>query len=126
MKLNNFTINSDYTAEKLRESFELLLPEETISVNAGDLGERHIDIEVPDGVYFENVTWETSYTGANKYSGPFFEWEPVSMLFTTTFTVGQINNHTYRLSAHVMNWDSSTQSYTFWAKAKVHLSVSPF
>lgn len=126
MKLNRFIKNSDYTAEKEKLSFTLNLPSGSISVGGGNQGERHVDFTVPAGVYFENVTIKSSYTGDREYVGNFLEYEPSDMMSVATFTVAQVNNTTYRLTGRIMNWDGSTHSYTFSASAKVHLSISPF
>lgn len=127
MKLNNFLVNSDYTAEKQTYEFEIKLSDTSVSVGGGGNTTRTVDVTVPSGIYFENVTWiNTKQIGSTHYVGNFLEYEPSDQLSTITYTVAQINNTTYRLSARIMNWDSSSHSYTVGATAKVHLSVSPF
>lgn len=126
MKLNRFILNSDYTAEKQKQSFTLTLPSATTSVGGGQANNRTVDFTVPSGVYFENVIITSSLTGANSYVGNFLEYEPSDQLSTISFSVAQVNPTTYRLTARIMNWDSSTHSYTFSASAKVHLSIAPF
>lgn len=126
MKLNRFIVNSDYTAEKQKLDFTLTLPSSSITVSGGGMGTRYVDYTVPAGVYFENVLWQTSLTGASRYSGPFLEFEPSDQLSVITFTVDQRTPTTYRLTATVANWDTSSHSYSFSATAKVHLSVAPF
>ena len=127
MKLNRFIKNSDYTAEKQKQSFTITLSNTSISVGSGAQATRYVDYTVPSGVYFENVTWLSTYqTDQIHYVGNFLEYEPSDMMTTVTYTVAQINNTTYRLTATIMNWDSSTKNVTVGASAKVHLSVSPF
>lgn len=127
MKLNRFIKNSDYTAEKQKLDFTITLPNQTFSVGAEGFGQRSANFTVPAGVYFENVTWQsTVQTGSTKYVGTSLEFEPTDMLSVITYTVAQVNNTTYRLTASVMNWDSASHNYTVGASAKVHLSVSPF
>ena len=126
MKLNRFILNSDYTAEKQKHDFTLSLPSATTSVAGGQSKNRTVDFTVPSGVYFENVTITTSLTGANSYVGNFLEYEPNDQLSTISFSVGQLNATTYRLTARIMNWDDRSHNYTFSASAKVHLSIAPF
>lgn len=127
MKLNRFIKNTDYTSEKQKLDFSLTLSDTTFSVGAGQMGTRSVDFTVPSGAYFENVIWEqTKQTGSTKYIGNFLEYEPNDMMSTITYTVAQVNPTTYRLSAQVMNYDSSARNFTVGAKAKVHLSVAPF
>lgn len=127
MKLNRFIKNSDSTAEKQKLNFTITLPNQTFSVGAGDFGQRYVNFTVPAGVYFENVTWQsTVQTGGIKYVGTLLEFEPTDMLSVVTYTIAQVNNTTYRLTASVMNWDSAAHNYTVGASAKVHLSVAPF
>lgn len=127
MKLNRFIKNTDYTAEKQKLDFTITLPNATVSVGAGAQATRYIDYTVPSGIYFENVTWlSTVQTDQTHYVGNFLEYEPSDMMSTITYTVAQINNTTYRLTATAMNWDSSSKNITVGASAKVHLSVSPF
>lgn len=127
MKLNRFIKNTDYTAEKQKLDFTITLPNATVSVGAGAQSTRYIDYTVPSGIYFENVTWlSTVQTDQTHYVGNFLEYEPSDMMSTVTYTVAQINNTTYRLTATAMNWDASSKNITVGASAKVHLSVSPF
>ena len=127
MKLNRFIKNTDYTAEKQKLDFTITLPNASVSVGAGAQATRYIDYTVPSGIYFENVMWlSTVQTDQTHYVGNFLEYEPSDMMSTITYTVAQINNTTYRLTATAMNWDSSSKNITVGASAKVHLSVSPF
>lgn len=127
MKLNRFIKNSDYTAEKQKLNFTITLPNQTFSVGGGGFGQRYVNFTVPAGVYFENVTWQaTVQTGDIKYVGTLLEFEPTDMLSVVTYTVAQVNNTTYRLTASVMNWDDTAHNFTVGASAKVHLSISPF
>lgn len=127
MKLNRFIKNTDYTSEKQKLDFTLTLNDTTFSVGGGQTGTRYVDFTVPSGVYFENVIFQqTKQTGSTKYVGNFLEYEPNDMMSVVTYTVAQVNSTTYRLSARVMNYDSSAHNYTVGASAKVHLSVAPF
>ncbi len=126
MRLNKFLLNSDYTAEKQKLDFTLSLPSATVSVGGGQSSDRTVDFTVPSGVYFENVNISTSLTGNNSFVGNFLEYEPADMMSTISFSVGQLNPTTYRLTARIMNWDSSSHNFTFSANAKVHLSIAPF
>lgn len=127
MKLNSFIKNTDYTAEKQKQDFTITLPNAAVTVSAGASATRYIDYTVTSGIYFENVTWQsTNQTGQIHYVGNFLEYEPSDMMSTVTYTVAQVNNTTYRLTATAMNWDSTTKTITVGASAKVHLSISPF
>lgn len=127
MRLNRFIKNSDYTAEKQTLDFTITLPNQSVSVAGGSTGQKYVDFNVPAGVYFENIVWQqTRQTGSIHYVGNFLQFEPSDMLSVTTYTVAQVNNTTYRLTATVKNWDSSTHSFNVGASANVHLSVAPF
>lgn len=128
MKLNRFIKNSDYTAEKQVRDFTLTLSNQTVSVSGGGFVQRSVDFTVPAGVYFENITWLSTYQigSSLNYVGNFLEYEPSDQMSVITYTVAQVNPTTYRLTASVMNWDSSSHNYTVGASAKVHLSISPF
>ena len=127
MKLNRFIVNSDYTAEKQSNSFTITLNNTTFSVAAGQIGTRSVDYTVPSGIYFENVTWQsTNQTGSIKYAGNFLGFVPTDQMSDISYTIAQVDNATYRLTATVANWDTSSHSYTVGASAKVHLSISPF
>lgn len=127
MKLNRFIKNSDYTAEKQQTSFTLTLPNQTISVGGGSLGSRYVEFTVPQGIYFENITWQsTVQTGSNHYVGNYLEYEPNDMMSVVVYTIAQVSPTKYRLTGSVQNWDSSSHNYTVGASAKVHLSISPF
>lgn len=127
MRLNRFIKNSDYTSQKQKLDFSLTLPDTTFSVAGGSIGVRSIDFSVPKGVYFENVIWKrTRQTDSIQYVGNILEFEPTDMLSVITYSIGQINPTTYRLSAQIMNFDSSAHNFTVGATASVHLSIAPF
>lgn len=127
MKLNRFIKNTDYTAEKQKTDFTITLSNTSVSVGAGASVSRTVNMTVPSGIYFENVTWLSTYqTGQIHYVGNFLEYEPSDMMTTVTYTVAQVSNTSYRLTATAMNWDSSSKNITLGASAKVHLSISPF
>ena len=61
--LSKFILNTDYTSIKEDYSFDYTLNVSDTIVQAWDGATRQIDIPVPDGIYFENVTMRLSTTG---------------------------------------------------------------
>ena len=127
--LSKFILNTDYGSIKEGYSFDLSLNVSDTIVQAGDVVSRHMDISVPEGVYFENVTMSLSSTGETSPT-PFIvfirslgEYE----FYQIVADLVKIDSSTYRLQAGIQNMSGSTQTIpSFSVNVKVHLFVSSF
>lgn len=127
--LSKFMLNTDYGSVKEEYSFDLALNVSDTIVQAGDAVSRHMDITVPEGVYFENVTMSLSSTGETSPT-PFIvfirslgEYE----FYQIVADLVKIDSFTYRLQAGIQNMSGSTQTIPgFSVNVKVHLFVSSF
>lgn len=124
--MTHFNINSDYTALKESQDFEVSLTVPRTDVSPYDYVHRYKDIYVPSGAFIENVSLTWSWTGdtvptSTYLYSDFFEYGQLAYYIT----LFRQNATTYRLDFYAMNTDSDSHntptSNTITAKA--HLFV---
>lgn len=128
MRLSNFMINSDYTAEKQAYSFTVSYHSSSVKVNPRDTIVRYTDVDVPEGKYFQTVNLVLSLAGSQSYPCGYLAYSlPNDDIFIRLW-VSQMSNKKYRLYVYIFNddWDNKRTAPAFDITAKVHLSVSPF
>ena len=127
--LSHFYLNSDYTAPKETHSFSATLNSGATNVGSYNSNTKYIDITVPSGAFFENVTLTLSLTGETTPS-PFMVY--IKDLgnyefYQITASLVKTNATTYRLYAYLQNMAGSTKTIpAFTLTAKAHLLVSAF
>lgn len=123
MKLNNFIVNSDYTANKQKSRYTLSLSVPSVYLSDGSTSYRYTNtITVPSGVYFENTNITTTLNSENYASNSVaiqFGWQWVAYI-----SVYQSASNQYTIACTLSGFESTTTAFT--ANATINLSLAPF
>lgn len=123
MKLNNFIVNSDYTANKQKGRYTISINVPSRTLSDGSTAYRFTNsITVPSGTYFENVSISTSIT-SEKYAGNVVAVSPTGM-WTAYISCYRTSATQYTIAVTLVGFDSVTDAFT--ADAVIDLSISPF
>lgn len=123
MKLNNFIVNSDYTANKQKGRYTVSLSVPSCELDDGSTSYRFTNtVSVPSGTYFENVNITTTLT-SEKYASNSVAIQP-SWDWTAYIAVYQLNATTYEIACTLTGFESTTTAFS--TTATLDLSVSPF
>ena len=123
MKLNNFIINSDYTANKQKGRYQVSLSVPSKYLSDGSTSYRFTNtVTVPDGTYFENVNITTTLNSENYASNAVIIQS--SWYWAAYISVYQKNSTTYEIACTLTGFESTTTAFT--ATATLNLSISPF
>lgn len=123
MKLNNFIVNSDYTANKQKGRYTISLNVPSRTLSDGSTAYRFTNtITVPEGTYFENVSISTTITNEN-YAGNVVAISPSGM-WTAYVSCYRTSATQYTIACTLVGFDSTTTAFT--ANAVIDLSISPF
>ena len=123
MILNNFIVNSDYTAAKQKGRYELSLSVPSVYISDGSTSYRYTStITVPEGTYFENVNITTSLNNENYASNAVVIQQVWN--YAAYISLYQKNATTYELACTLTGFDYTTPAFNI--KAVFNLSISPF
>lgn len=123
MKLNNFIVNSDYTANKQKGRYQVSLNVPSRTLSDGSTSYRFTNtITVPAGTYFENVNITTTLNQEN-YASNAVIIQPI-WNYSAYISVYQKNATTYEIACTLSGFEATTTAFT--ATATLNLSVSPF
>ena len=123
MKLNNFIINSDYTANKQKGRYTISLSVPSCELDDGSTSYRFYNrATVPSGTYFDNVSISTTLNSENYASNAVIiqpDWD-----FAAYISVFQRDSTTYELACTLTGFEYTTPAFTI--NAIIDLSISPF
>lgn len=123
MKLNNFIVNSDYTANKQKGRYQVSLNVPSRRLSDGSTSYRFTNsITVPAGTYFENINITTTLNQEN-YASNAVSIQP-DWAYSAYISVYQKNSTTYEIACTLSGFEVATTAFT--ATATLNLSVSPF
>lgn len=124
MKLNNFIINSDYTANKQKGRYTVSLNVPSRTLSDGSTAYRFTNtVTVPEGTYFENVSISTTLNPDESFCGNNLAVSPTDM-WTAYISVYQSSDTQYTIACTLTGFEETTTAFT--ANAVIDLSVSPF